>query len=637
MSRIQERIRARAEPGTGQRLVMGALGGALVGLLLLGTEQALIGWAGVGQAGPELLTALAIGHAVAGAALGAATGITGLFGGRWMLAMAGCAATWVLSIKAGVAFVATGLPAIVAVVVVCLLGGVLSQVAARMPVPLWLSQALGMGVVLSLALVVPLNLHLLASPGDDLAVSIDVLALLGALVIASGMGVASSGERAPVLALGALAAAAWGLVAARPAPAPLEAPTAGGPPIAVIAVSGLRSDRLGSARYERAKTPNLDRFARASLQFTHASSTSSWTVPALGSVLTGRWPYAHGAGLHDGRRQRASALRTDRPTLPGLLRRDGYRTLAVSGDAYLDTFGLDRGFDVYDDTPALGALPAWSVPLVVAGLDGDAFPLRRSAEQVTDRALELVSEQGEAGWLLLVHYVDAQGPWQHEAEDLEAVGRTKRPVPADAYDASLRYVDRQVGRLLEALPRGAVVAVVGLHGVELTEQRAHRAGVPKAARSGHTLFQEIVGVPLLLRVPGRGGAVRSDVVSIADLTPTLLELAGAEPLRAADGASLLGPSDPERIVVAQSVRFGRELQMARRGGDKLIVAAEGGTPLFDVDADPAEASAVVSGVDHDLLERQLEASLGPAGAGVKLQEAAPLGQRLGAFAARFQR
>jgi arylsulfatase A-like enzyme len=113
---------------------------------------------------------------------------------------------------------------------------------------------------------------------------------------------------------------------------------------------------------------------------------------------------------------------------------------------------------------------------------------------------------------------------------------------------------------------------------------------------GATLFEEILDVPLLLSAPGRvePGTVVSDQVSLVDLTPTLLDLAGA-PLEGVDGMSLLPllggeGADPERAVWVAGTDAGLISQLAvRRPPWKLLVHVESGAEeAYNLDLDARE-------------------------------------------------
>src|SRR5690606_17983185 len=114
------------------------------------------------------------------------------------------------------------------------------------------------------------------------------------------------------------------------------------------------------------------------------------------------------------------------------------------------------------------------------------------------------------------------------AEHVAALTGGSRGPLVDRYDASIRTVDHELSRLLDALPDDAWVVLTSDHGEELTEARRVGRHVPAGTRHGHTLHQELLRVPLVVWGPGvRPGRV-SRSVSLLSVAPTLLAIAGVE-------------------------------------------------------------------------------------------------------------
>ncbi|HEY3122854.1 MAG TPA: sulfatase-like hydrolase/transferase, partial [Thermoanaerobaculia bacterium] len=148
----------------------------------------------------------------------------------------------------------------------------------------------------------------------------------------------------------ALAAAALSS-GCRRAPARAAPASSPRPDILLITVDTLRSDALGYSGNARTATPNIDRLAGEGRAFLGAHAHNVMTLPSHANILTGRYPYEHGVRDNDGFR-----LDPETPTLATLLRSAGYTTAAVIGAFPLDArFGLDRGFDTYDERYPQGA------------------------------------------------------------------------------------------------------------------------------------------------------------------------------------------------------------------------------------------------------------------------------------------
>ncbi|MFP8881666.1 MAG: sulfatase, partial [Myxococcota bacterium] len=261
-----------------------------------------------------------------------------------------------------------------------------------------------------------------------------------------------------------------------------------------------------------------------------------------------------------------SALRSTIPTLASVLHEHGWRTAAVVSNFVLRrNSGLAVGFDHYDDTlPQTEIVRGWP---------------ERMASRTTDAAIAVLDawpEDPGARSFLWVHYQDPHGPYtppdgyrerflsiERDAPDgdrelPEQTGRGGRGLlPSyqqigDArsvafyragYDGEVAYVDEEVGRLLSAIDeRGAkqhsVIVFTADHGESLGEQNYWFA-------HGERLSDPLVRVPLMIRAPGVDPEVRSDIASLVDLYPTLLNLTiGAHP--DARGRNLMVPREQRR-------------------------------------------------------------------------------------------
>ncbi len=358
------------------------------------------------------------------------------------------------------------------------------------------------------------------------------------------------------LVLAALAAAlASG--GCRPA-APTPAPPPVGANILLITLDTFRADRLG-----RGFTPGLDRLAARGLHFSEARSVVPLTLPAHASIMTGQWPPAHGLRLNGAARLASAA------TLATQLKQAGYLTRAVVGAFVLDRrFGLDTGFDDYDDRVARDPRAT------------DILQAERPATEVADRALALLERtSAEAPWLLWAHFYDAHAPYAPPAEARQRAG-------GDAYNGEIAYVDAQVERLLAAVDRRAdaartAVVVVGDHGESL--------GAHGEATHGMLLIEPALRVPLIVRAPGVSPAERADAASLVDIAPTVMALAGMS-AAAGPGRNLLELPSTDIESYAESeyptVAAWAPMRALVRDRWKLVVAS---TPkLFDLLTDPGE-------------------------------------------------
>ena len=352
------------------------------------------------------------------------------------------------------------------------------------------------------------------------------------------------------------------------APFSARAGASGGasPDLLLVTLDTTRADVLGCYGGP-AKTPRLDALAAAGLRFSHAFTPVPLTLPAHASLLTGLDPNQH--GLRD---NGLGALAVAIPTLTEELRGAGYATAAVVGSRVLDRrFGLDRGFERYDDR-------------MTAERTGEFGYPERSASAVVDAALAAVhGADSSRPHFLWVHFYDAHAPYDGAGDD-----------PQSRYRGEVEAIDREIGRLLDELrPVGApaplrplVVAVVGDHGESFGEHGE--------AEHGYLLHSPTLAVPLILAGPGLPSArTRAEPVSIRRLAATLAGLAGVQATRLGGPAlDLAGsaPRPPEAVyheTEFPASTFGWSPLTALTAGNWRFVS--GPKPaLYDLAADPGE-------------------------------------------------
>src|SRR5262245_43942847 len=254
----------------------------------------------------------------------------------------------------------------------------------------------------------------------------------------------------------------------RAAAPPVRAGACAGCNVLLITIDTLRADRVGAFGGPADLTPNIDRLASAGLRLTRAHSAAPLTLPSHTSILTGVSPPVHGV-----RANGLFRLGPGLPTLAAILESHGYRTGAFVGAFVLDArFGLNRGFDVYDDR--YGEKHAGD----------DTEGAERTAEEVIKPAREWIlarpsTSSGRAGlsargepvepradpWFAWVHLYDPHEPY-----------RAPEPFASQhaPYDAEVAYTDATVGRFLADLTAAhqldrTLVIVAADHGESLGE------------------------------------------------------------------------------------------------------------------------------------------------------------------------
>ena len=385
------------------------------------------------------------------------------------------------------------------------------------------------------------------------------------------------------------------------------------PSVLLIVVDTLRADHLGTYGYERATSPAIDAWATRGTVFEAAQSTSSWTLPAMASLFSGWLPSRHGSGVQrnenggfverDGQRV-IHRFSPEIPTLPEVLRRSGYRTGAVVTNDFLRrSFGLARGFDSYEH---LG---------------------QARGRRVVDAALAWLDAHGSdesdaAPFFLFAHFFDPHLPYIPAAtvkgtfrgdltssveltiEGLQAVrasadslSETDKAFVTAAYDEDVLSLDAQLGRLLRGLDeRGltekTIVILTSDHGEELFEHGGFE--------HGHTMFQELLAVPLIVVGPGIEPRRSADPVSLAEVPAFLYEHLGVPPPPGLEGGALVGgQAGYDGPLISEGNLYGVPQRALLEWPYKYV---EGEAPrVFDLAQDPTES--------HPLVDPELERRL----------------------------
>jgi arylsulfatase A-like enzyme/Flp pilus assembly protein TadD len=324
--------------------------------------------------------------------------------------------------------------------------------------------------------------------------------------------------------------------------------------ILLITIDTFRADRITAA------TPTLARLGREGVRFDAADSPVPLTLPAHASLLSGLWPLHHGL-----RNNGVGSFPTDRDTLATISARAGYRTGAFVGSFILDhRFGLDRGFERYDDEIVRNMADG-----------GGTLDAERRGGEVVDRALAWLRQSDTRPFFAWVHLYDAHAPYAPPA-----------PYP-QTYDGEVAYVDAQVSRLLAAVDRSSTIVVVaGDHGESLGEHGELTHGL--------LLYEPALHVPMIVAAPSLAPRAIRTPVSTADLAPTVAALAGL-PLPKVDGrdisAALRDGHEPTPAPVYAETQYPAtfgwsELASMRIASTKMIAAPS--PELYDLQRDPAE-------------------------------------------------
>jgi len=344
------------------------------------------------------------------------------------------------------------------------------------------------------------------------------------------------------------------------------------PDVILVTIDTLRADAPGFAGNAHVATPNLDRLAAGGRVFTSAHAHNVVTLPSHANILTGLYPYQHGVRDNTG-----FTLPANVATLATMLLDAGYATGAFVGAYPLDSrYGLDRGFEVYDDRTTQGA---GDEQLVLAERPGN--------EVVAPALAWWTSRQGRPRFLW-VHLYD---PHEEYAPPEPFATRYAK----DLYLGEVAAADAFLGPLLAPHLDGreppCLIVVTGDHG----ESRGDHGELTH----GLFAYEATLRVPLVLWgrgvVPGKDPRPARHV----DIFPTVLAAAGVAPPAGAParpGRSLLTAwqGAPDSYFEALSAALNRgwaPLRGLLRQGRKFIAL-----PLpeaYDLARDPGEAKNLV--------------------------------------------
>jgi arylsulfatase A-like enzyme len=383
------------------------------------------------------------------------------------------------------------------------------------------------------------------------------------------------------------------------------------PNVIFIVIDTLRRDHVGCYNYERPTTPELDKIAGEGVRCNQAIAASSWTLPSVMSIFTSLPPSLH--KLVDPACRLPSAF----TTLAAELKKAGYATAAITSNPLTSSkFGFSRGFDFYDDITVIH-----QVGDLFLGAEDFRHVRPKSAPPTSDRINQvalswLKKHNRDKPFFLFLLYLDPHDdytpppPYDGQFTDSDYEGKysgmgTRNLVvpnlsPEDKrqiiglYDGEIRFTDHYIGRIMEHLKvsglcDNAITVVVADHGEEFWDHGG--------MFHGHTLYEELVRVPLIIRYPGRipAGLVVKEQVSHLDIMPTILDMAGL-PIPAQCQGQSLRPSlegrsklPSGRPAYMETFCAGKNLRGVRTPSQKIVEQLhDNRTLMFDLVGDPFE-------------------------------------------------
>jgi arylsulfatase A-like enzyme/Flp pilus assembly protein TadD len=354
--------------------------------------------------------------------------------------------------------------------------------------------------------------------------------------------------------------------------------------VLLISIDTLRADALGVYGNKKVATPWMDRLAREGVRFEKAHAHNVVTLPSHANILSGQYPLTHTVRDNTGFRFPA-----DQETLATILKARGFATAAFVSAFVLDSrFGLDRGFDVYDDQTA--AIERQG-PFMV--------PDRKGVETVA-RAVRWIAAQGDRPYFAFVHLYDPHFPYQAA----EPFGSRHKDEP---YYGEVDAVDAALEPLLKPIldgPGGRRTLVV------LTSDHGESLGEHGESTHGTFAYESTIRVPLIFRLPGVSGLEVDDLVRHIDIVPSVLDALGMDRREALPGTTLWPVALGERRSATPSSYFEALSTSLNQGWAPLRGIFDGRhkyidlplPELYDVSSDPAEAKNLVA-KEPELLDR----------------------------------
>ncbi|MDE3154451.1 MAG: sulfatase-like hydrolase/transferase [Acidobacteriota bacterium] len=406
----------------------------------------------------------------------------------------------------------------------------------------------------------------------------------------------------------------WRTIGADTAP-PIVTGAFKGDNVLLVTIDTLRRDRLGVYGDRDGLTPNLDRLANTGIRFDDAFSEVPETLPAHTSIMTGLTPRSH--GIHN---NGTFGLGKGPATMASLFKQAGYRTGAFVAAFVLDArFGLNRGFDHYDDYYGLQQSPSSfyiverTAPEVLAPalawIDGSPSPDAAPTDLPGSRVAPAsgAAHAGDPGkkqpWFAWVHLFDCHAPY-HAPQEFRQ-GRTP-------YDSEVAYTDAMLGRFLDELRnRGelahTVIIVTADHGESLGDHGEQTHGL--------FAYNSTLKIPLIVWAPGIRPEVNKRLVADIDILPTALDLTGVPVPAGLDGHSLVPAMNGTAPKTAPPVYFEALDANLTRGWAPLTGVIAGNwkyidlpiPELYNLAKDPDESHNLAS-TDGEKM-RELEALL----------------------------
>lgn len=353
--------------------------------------------------------------------------------------------------------------------------------------------------------------------------------------------------------------------------------------------------------------PTIERLRQRGITFSRTVAAAPLTPPSHASVMSGRYPPNHGV-----RHLFKETIDPNLTLLAEAFQHSGYRTGGIVSCPGMNSwYGLDRGFETYDDEIPLLADGSDPLQTVDVKLRGTAL---KRADVVADRALDWLDAEQDKDFFLFLHFFDSHWPYEAPTTGLAKTN--------NAYEDEIAYMDHHLGRVLDGLEeRGLLedltIVIFSDHGEDLNGWYANdKAGEGRREEEeghGALLFDQTQMVMLVVSAPGEtpAGLTIDSQVRLIDIAPTMRKLANLAPDPEMDGTALqplwqgenghrtayfetfyreeirTEPGEPEKVPLV-GVRLDDRWKVVWEPR-----SSDSGFEVYDLEADPGEHHPVL--------------------------------------------
>ncbi len=280
----------------------------------------------------------------------------------------------------------------------------------------------------------------------------------------------------------------------------------------ILTIDTLRADHVGAYNDSVDYTPAMDKLARSSIVFDRAYTPVPFTLPAHCSLLTGLYPPRHGV-----RDNGPFRLGTEVITLAEIAQQNGFRTTAfVSAFPVDSSFGLDQGFELYDDA----YISQESIAIFIYS--------ERPADETMEQAIQWIKSAADSRWLMWIHLFDPHLPYTPPQRLVQKYG--------NLYNSEIAFADEQIGKLHQLLEsQGLLEETLFI----ITADHGEGLGDHGEETHGTFIYNTTVHIPLFIHQPAVLKHRRSqEAVSLVDIMPTVIDWFGWKEPSIQDGLSL---------------------------------------------------------------------------------------------------